>query len=101
MSMHNGFESEIRTRLLGTTSHISVFPLRQQFIEDYDELVDRIEAIDNVVAASPFIFYKAAISSASAGDGIIVRGIDLEEEQRQYNNQYQRHHNQPAANSPR
>ncbi len=80
MSMHNGFESEIRNRLLGTTSHISVFPLRNGFIDNYDELVAELEKIDGVVAASPFIYYKAAVSSASAGDGIIVRGIDLEKE---------------------
>lgn len=82
MSMHNGFESEIRSRLLGTTSHVTVFPYRDDFISDYLELVDRIEQIDGVKAASPFIFFKAAISSASEGDGIIVRGIDLELEAR-------------------
>ena len=43
MSMHNGFETEIRTRLLGTTSHISIFPLRSGLIEDYDELVEWVE----------------------------------------------------------
>ncbi|UCD63686.1 MAG: ABC transporter permease [Candidatus Zixiibacteriota bacterium] len=81
MSMHNGFETEIRNRLLGTTSHISIFPLRTGTMTEYRELVERVEAIDGVVAASPFIYYKAAISSASEGDGIIVRGIDLEKEQ--------------------
>ncbi len=81
MSMHNGFETEIRSRLLGTTSHISVFPLRETYISNYWGLVDSLEQIDQVVAASPFIFYKAAISSPSAGDGIIVRGIDLDKEQ--------------------
>jgi lipoprotein-releasing system permease protein len=80
MSMHNGFESEIRSRLLGTTSHISIFPLNGSFIENYSELTDKLEAIKGVVAASPFIYYKAAVSSASAGDGIIVRGISLEDE---------------------
>ena len=80
MSMHNGFESEIRSRLLGTTSHISIFPLNGSFIENYSKLTEKLEAIEGVVAASPFIYYKAAVSSASAGDGIIVRGIDLESE---------------------
>jgi len=80
MSMHNGFESEIRSRLLGTTSHISVFPLNGSFIENYSELVEKLEKIEGVAAASPFIYYKAAVSSASAGDGIIVRGIDLVKE---------------------
>jgi lipoprotein-releasing system permease protein len=79
-AMHNGFESEIRSRLLGTSSHITVFPYRGGFITEYDSLVNEIEQTEHVVAASPFIFYKAAISSTSAGDGIIVRGIDLEQE---------------------
>ena len=80
MSMHNGFESEIRSRLLGTTSHVSIFPTQRSFIENYDALVDSIETVPGVVAASPFIYYKAAISSPSAGDGIIVRGIVPEKE---------------------
>lgn len=79
-SMHNGFEAEIRSRLLGTSSHISIFPYQSGFISDYRQLVDELRRIDHVTAASPFIFYKAAISSASAGDGIIVRGIDLDME---------------------
>jgi lipoprotein-releasing system permease protein len=78
MSMHNGFEAEIRSRLLGTTSHITVFDLRGNFISDYRGLVDKLETLPGVVAASPFIYYKAAISSASEGDGIVVRGVDPE-----------------------
>ena len=80
MSMHNGFESEIRSRLLGTTSHISIFSLNGTLIEDYESLVDTLNTIDGVIAASPFIYYKAAVSSATAGDGIIIRGIDPDRE---------------------
>lgn len=82
MSLHNGFETEIRSRLLGTTSHISIFPLRGEYIDEYRAVIERIEAVDGVIAASPFIYFKAAISSASAGDGLIVRGIDPEAESR-------------------
>jgi len=82
MSMHNGFESEIRTRLLGTTSHISIFPLGETCISDYGHLIEQLETVDGVVAVSPFIYSKAAIQSASAGDGIVVRGIDTEMESR-------------------
>lgn len=78
MAMSNGFKTEIRSRLLGTMSHISVFPLRDKLIEDYYQLTKKIESVEGVVAASPFILTKAAISSASQGDGIAIRGIDLE-----------------------
>lgn len=80
LSVHNGFEKEIRTRLLGTTSHISVFPHGSPIIENYNDLTDEIEKVEGVIAASAFILYKAAISSSSEGDGIIIRGIDLEKE---------------------
>lgn len=85
MSLHNGFEREIRTRLLGTTSHITVFPLHNELIEEYEQLVGQLESVDGVVAASPFIYYKVAIQSASAGDGIILRGVELESEKRTSN----------------
>ena len=85
MSMHNGFERELRNRLLGTTAHITVFPYGRMTIENYPEVIRRIESVEGVVAASPFIYYKAAISSESAGDGIVVRGIDLDAEKRTAN----------------
>ena len=85
MSMHNGFETELRTRLLGTTSHITIFPRNSHSIEDYHRIIEKVESIDDVVAASPFIYYKAAISSESAGDGIVVRGIDPELERQTAN----------------
>ncbi|MCX6825885.1 MAG: ABC transporter permease [candidate division Zixibacteria bacterium] len=82
MSMHNGFSSELRQRLLGTTSHITIFPRNSMTMPDYRELIDKVTKVENVMAASPFIYYKAAISSASIGDGIVVRGINPDEEKR-------------------
>nr|MBN2277775.1 ABC transporter permease [candidate division Zixibacteria bacterium] len=85
MSMHNGFETELRSRLLGTTSHITIFPRNVMTISEYDNIITQVEKVDQVIAASPFIYYKAAISSETAGDGIVVRGIDLEKEKRTAN----------------
>lgn len=85
MSMHNGFESEIRSRLLGTTSHISVFPYGGELIRDHEAIKKKLEAIDGVRAASAFVLFKAAVSSHSAGDGIVIRGISLIDEDRTSN----------------
>ncbi len=82
MSLHNGFESEIRSRLLGTTAHITIFPFNNEYISDYRKLVNTIESVDGIEAASAFIYYKVAISSASNGDGIIIRGINIDQEKR-------------------
>lgn len=82
MSMHNGFESEIRTRLLGTTSHITVFPYSGGLIYDHEEIKKKLESVEGVQAASAFVLFKAAVSSSIAGDGVFVRGINLEDEDR-------------------
>ncbi len=78
MSMMNGFETEMRTRILGVTSHITVFPRFEQHIADPDEAMSELLLVDGVTAAAPFIYYKAAVASEEAGDGIVVRGIEPE-----------------------
>lgn len=78
MSMMNGFETELRTRILGVTSHISVFPRFDDHIAEPDSAMAELMQVDGVIAAAPFIYYKAAIASETAGDGIVVRGIDTE-----------------------
>jgi len=80
MSMMNGFESELRTRILGVTSHITVFPRFENTIPDPEAAMKELREVDGVTAAAPFIYYKAAVASNEAGDGIVVRGVDLAQE---------------------
>ncbi|NMC44447.1 MAG: lipoprotein-releasing ABC transporter permease subunit [candidate division Zixibacteria bacterium] len=77
MSMMNGFETELRSRILGVTSHITVYPRFDPVIADPPATMAELKTVDGVVAAAPFIYYKAAVASEETGDGIIVRGIDL------------------------
>lgn len=76
MSMMNGFETELRTRILGVTSHITVFPRFAESITDPDTAMADLLKVKGVVAAAPFIYYKAAVASDESGDGIVVRGVD-------------------------
>ncbi|MCK5125266.1 MAG: ABC transporter permease [candidate division Zixibacteria bacterium] len=78
MSMMNGFETEMRTRILGVTSHITVFPRFETHLAEPDSAMVELLTVEGVTAAAPFIYYKAAVASDAAGDGIVVRGIDTE-----------------------
>jgi lipoprotein-releasing system permease protein len=78
--MMNGFEKEVRSRIIGATAHITVFSAHGEGIENYRELIPKIKEVKHVEAVSPFVYFKAAISSREASDGIVVRGIDLEQE---------------------
>jgi len=80
LSMMNGFEKEVRSRIIGTTAHVSIFASYADGIEDYQELLPKIKEIKHVEEVAPFIYYKAAIASKEGSDGIVVRGIDPEKE---------------------
>lgn len=80
LSMMNGFEKEVRSRIIGTTAHVTVFSTLGEGMEDYEALLPQIKETKHVLAVSPFVYSKAAISSKEESDGIIVRGIDFEKE---------------------
>jgi len=80
LSMMNGFEKEVRSRIIGTTAHVSVFSTYEEGIENYQDLLPGIKETKHVVEVAPYVYYKAAIASKTGSDGIVVRGIDPEKE---------------------
>lgn len=77
MALLNGFEGQVRDRLIGRDSHLDMLAQDASGLPDGDSLPNLIEKSDpRVVAASPFLGGKAGISSGQAADGIVVMGID-------------------------
>jgi len=75
LSVMNGFEGEVRSRIINTISHINVYSLRAESITDWEPLLERLSARDDVVAASPFVYGKVPIANDGKFDGIMLRGI--------------------------
>lgn len=75
LSVMNGFESEIRSRILGTGSDIIVSNISGEGIDNWQELAETIKKVPGVVALSPVVQSKSAIASRSESDGVLVRGI--------------------------
>jgi lipoprotein-releasing system permease protein len=80
LSMMNGFEREVRSRIIGTTAHVTVLSSEEEGIQDYQKLVPSIKSNPQVMGVAPFIYFKAAIASKESSDGIVIRGIDPEQE---------------------
>ncbi len=80
LAMMNGFEGTVKTRIINTTAHVSVFDVFSEGIEDYPAVESIITSQPHVIAAAPFVYFKAAISSAMENDGVVVRGIVPEKE---------------------
>lgn len=76
MSVMNGFQSELKDRILGITAHLVVLKFPTAPMEGYEELVTKIRSLPEVVACSPFIYTKSMISRGSMVDGVVLRGVD-------------------------
>jgi lipoprotein-releasing system permease protein len=75
LAMMKGFELEVKTRIVGTTGHVTIYDRFSDGIRDWESLETDLAGRPSVRAVAPFIYYKAAISSAEDNDGVIVRGI--------------------------
>jgi lipoprotein-releasing system permease protein len=80
LSVMNGFHLELRTRILGVTPHIMISKVFGDPIENYDSLARIVQTVPGVKEVAPFIFTKTMVRSRTTSDGVIVRGIIPEEE---------------------
>ncbi len=75
VSVMNGFDNDIRDKIIGTNSHILVTSYTKAGIQDYAALVKKIEALDGVEAAAPFYQGQVMLKSESGVLGVILQGI--------------------------
>ena len=54
ISVMNGFEKELRSRILGAISHATIQPLDKQ-LDEWPQLITEMNARDDVIAAAPYI----------------------------------------------
>jgi lipoprotein-releasing system permease protein len=81
MSVMNGFEEELRARILKVTSHATLMGLEGP-LPDWREAQQRALAIPGVTAAVPYIEARAMLAAGEKLAGAQLRGIDPQQEQK-------------------
>lgn len=76
LSVMNGFESEVRERIIGFDTHIRLRTYHNQGLDDYKEVMEIIRDIPHIIGISPYIWEKGMIRSGKYSDGIILKGSD-------------------------
>lgn len=76
LSAFNGFESEVRSRLISADAHIHVRKYYTQSIENYDSLITEIRKIPHVVGASPMITRESVLHSKDTNNPVVIRALD-------------------------
>jgi lipoprotein-releasing system permease protein len=80
ISVMNGFEKELRARILGAISHATIQALSAPMTE-WRSLVAEVEQRDDVIAAAPFT-EQGVWLQAGGSTGAFIRGVDPVYEQR-------------------
>lgn len=79
LSVMNGFQKEVRDRMLSVLAHIEVFDMRGG-MQDWRTQAKEVLLHKEVRAAAPYAESQAMIMSGETVRGVIVRGVLVDEE---------------------
>ena len=74
LSVMNGFQQELRARILGVASHLQITGVNN-VLSDWQTLAANVEKNPHVEAAAPYIMAQGMLSYGQAVQGAIVRGV--------------------------
>jgi lipoprotein-releasing system permease protein len=81
LSVMNGFEGELRTRILSLTAHATITGLDGS-ISNWRPDLAKLEHFPGVAAASPYIEEQAMMARDGKSSGVMMRGVLPDEERR-------------------
>ncbi|EOW6722381.1 lipoprotein-releasing ABC transporter permease subunit LolE [Cronobacter dublinensis] len=81
LSAMNGFERELNNRILAVVPHGEIEPVDQPW-RGWQQAVTRIEKVDGIVAAAPYVNFTGLVESGANLRAIQVKGVDPAQEQR-------------------
>jgi lipoprotein-releasing system permease protein len=78
IAVMNGFETDLRTKILGINSHIIVMD-HSGGMRDYPRVMQEVSQVPGVAAATPFIYSQAMLKNGNNVTGIVLRGLAMED----------------------
>lgn len=76
LSVMNGFQKEVRDRMLSVVSHIEVYGPGGGVLPDVNRTLAEVRRHPEVVGAAPFVAAQSLLARGEDMRGTIVRGID-------------------------
>lgn len=76
LSVMNGFQKEVRDRMLGVLAHIEVFAPGGAALPDVVRTLAETRAHPQVIGAAPFIAAQALLARGEDMKGAVIRGVD-------------------------
>jgi len=79
LSVMNGFQRELRTRILSVAAHVTVEGA-EVGLEDWPRVVRESQQNPEVIGAAPYVNGQGMLAFGSSVQGVLIRGILPEEE---------------------
>lgn len=76
LSVMNGFQKEVRDRMLSVVSHIEIFAPQGASLPDLERTMHEARSNPEVLGAAPFVAAQALLGRGEDIKGALVRGID-------------------------
>ncbi len=80
LGLMTGLQSEIRSRILGATAHLSVFRVRGEPFGDFDAVLEKVRRVPGVAGAAPAIHGQVLLTGPSGTAVARLKGIVASEE---------------------
>jgi lipoprotein-releasing system permease protein len=79
LSLLNGFQGDIRDKILSSTAHVMINNVFGEGLADYEPLIKAIrEQFDEITSAAPVVYGTVLVKGSSRNAaGAILRGVDL------------------------
>jgi lipoprotein-releasing system permease protein len=77
LSVMNGFQREVRTRILSVASHVQITGPHDE-LGNWRAVAERAARLPHVLAAAPYVNGQALLANGDAVRGTLIRGIDPE-----------------------
>jgi lipoprotein-releasing system permease protein len=77
LSVMNGFQKEVRDRMLSVVSHIEVFAANGT-VDQWEPLINDAKRNKHVLAGAPYVAAQAMLANGDAVRGAVIRGIKPE-----------------------
>ncbi|MGO2370695.1 MAG: lipoprotein-releasing ABC transporter permease subunit LolE [Serratia sp. (in: enterobacteria)] len=79
LSAMNGFERELKNRILAVVPHGEIEPVKQPF-KDWPSILQRVEKVPGIAAAAPYINFTGLMENGAQLRAVGVKGVDPQQE---------------------
>ena len=76
LAIMTGMQGELRARILGAASHLSIYKDGGEAFDDYRAVIAKLGGIDGILGAAPVLYGNALVSSSYGSALVTLRGVD-------------------------